>query len=133
MIEKQFIPYYLALKMKELGFDEPCFGNYVDPKILVIEVQQNQYKQVTFKTHCLAPLWQQCFDWFESQYRLLAYIFPTPSRNTCIVSIHKLNTDNIFLPLGQLITLETSNKEEYMPLVIEALIKEVYDFQNKTV
>ena len=26
--KKDFVPYDKALKMKELGFDEPCFGFY---------------------------------------------------------------------------------------------------------
>ena len=27
-IENEFIPYEQALALKELGFDEPCFGIY---------------------------------------------------------------------------------------------------------
>jgi predicted RNA-binding Zn-ribbon protein involved in translation (DUF1610 family) len=27
-MEKEFIPYELALRMKQLGFDEPCFNLY---------------------------------------------------------------------------------------------------------
>ena len=27
-MEKEFVPYELALRMKALGFDEPCFGYY---------------------------------------------------------------------------------------------------------
>jgi hypothetical protein len=27
-MEKEFVPYELALRMKQLGFDEPCFGRY---------------------------------------------------------------------------------------------------------
>ena len=27
-MEKEFIPYEQALALKELGFDEPCFGYY---------------------------------------------------------------------------------------------------------
>jgi len=32
--EKEFVPYPLALKMKALGFDEPCFGCYTKDKEL---------------------------------------------------------------------------------------------------
>jgi hypothetical protein len=28
IMEKEFIPYNLALELKDLGFDEPCFGYY---------------------------------------------------------------------------------------------------------
>ena len=27
-MKKEFVPYELAVKLKELGFDEPCLGNY---------------------------------------------------------------------------------------------------------
>ena len=29
-MEKEFIPYELALRMKDLGFDEECFAVYFD-------------------------------------------------------------------------------------------------------
>ena len=31
-MEKQFVPYELALKLKELGFDELCLGFYIKDK-----------------------------------------------------------------------------------------------------
>jgi hypothetical protein len=27
-MEKEFVPYGLALRMKVIGFDEPCLGSY---------------------------------------------------------------------------------------------------------
>lgn len=31
-MERNFIPYEIALDMKELGFNEPCFGMYIEDK-----------------------------------------------------------------------------------------------------
>lgn len=31
-MEKEFIPYELALRMKKLGFDEPCFGYFCNDR-----------------------------------------------------------------------------------------------------
>ena len=31
-MNKEFIPYEQALALKELGFDEPCFGHYLMKK-----------------------------------------------------------------------------------------------------
>lgn len=31
-MQKEFIPYEQALALKELGFDKPCFGYYVETK-----------------------------------------------------------------------------------------------------
>lgn len=85
-MEKQFIPYELALKLKELGFDEECLSTYSkkgnfhrnpshDMADLPIEGQP--YTWINSKIHvdnCAAPLWQQAFDWFREKYNLYAYI-----------------------------------------------------------
>jgi hypothetical protein len=34
---KEFVPYELALKLKEIGFDEPCFGYYTSPTGLLLQ------------------------------------------------------------------------------------------------
>ena len=36
-MEKQFVTYEIALKLKELGFDEPCFGYYTPMKKWMME------------------------------------------------------------------------------------------------
>ena len=67
-MNKEFVPYEEALALKELGFDEDCFGLYnSDFKDNVIEtkilgVQNN------FNTNIIvAPLYQQAFRWFRSK------------------------------------------------------------------
>ena len=73
-MEEQFISYDLALKLKELGFDEPCVASYlhksysleyIKTEVLYINErfangQEQIYdgKQIL----CLASLWQQAFD-----------------------------------------------------------------------
>ena len=32
-MEKEFVTYEIALELKQLGFDEPCFGYYVDGEL----------------------------------------------------------------------------------------------------
>ena len=36
-MEKEFVPYELAVKLKELGFDDPCSGWYTPDKSLIKE------------------------------------------------------------------------------------------------
>lgn len=36
-MKKQFVTYEIALKLKELGFDEPCFGYYTSMKEWMME------------------------------------------------------------------------------------------------
>jgi hypothetical protein len=59
-MKKEFVPYELALKIKELGFDEPCFGFYYDDGELQIK-EGNHYPL----GYLNAPLFQQAFRWFR--------------------------------------------------------------------
>lgn len=67
-IEKEFIPYEQALELKELGFDEPCFGCYDYEKELVLfqELEDKTFWRNKNIPECevASPLFQQAFDWF---------------------------------------------------------------------
>ena len=65
IMKEQFIPYELALELKELGFNEPCFACYLTDKFLNVEYTKKQFHfhgQVAS-----APLWQQVFDFFREK------------------------------------------------------------------
>ena len=68
---KQFVTYEIALKFKELGFNEECFGYYH-----INEGYQKGYafcyseNSRTSDCSILAPLWQQVIDWFREKYGL---------------------------------------------------------------
>lgn len=72
-MNKEFVPYELALKLKQLGFDEPCLTYYnYDKKI---ERSDDWAYGVTLKdkrdrNECLAPLFQQAFRWFREEHGL---------------------------------------------------------------
>jgi hypothetical protein len=69
-MEKEFVIYPLALKMKQLGFDEPCLACYYNAgeKLDIDEyVRHGQYT-------VLAPLFQQAFRWFRENYNLFCEI-----------------------------------------------------------
>ena len=72
-MEKEFIPYTLALELKSLGFDEPCFGSYVFGDKLNIKYSEDQF--IT-ESCCLAPTFSQAFRWFRDKYGLHSYIEP---------------------------------------------------------
>ena len=67
-IEKEFVPYKPSLDMKELGFDEPCFGFYYSNGKFI------QIHTIGFpedKKDCvLSPLYQQAFRWFRKKHGL---------------------------------------------------------------
>jgi hypothetical protein len=53
---QEFVPYQLALELKQLGFDEPCFGTASDIDI-------------TLKSDIKMPLYQQAFRWFRDNHK----------------------------------------------------------------
>ncbi len=69
-MEKEFIPYEQALALKELGFDEPCFGYYTgDKKHLVLRPNMGRRNEDLNDIVCTSPLYQQVFRWFRKKYR----------------------------------------------------------------
>jgi hypothetical protein len=65
-MNKEFIPYEQALALKELGFDEPCFGYYMADKNIDTFLVIEKCKNVSWLI--LAPLYQQAFRWFREKY-----------------------------------------------------------------
>jgi len=73
-MEKEFVPYEIALVLKELGFDEPCFGGYdkETKKLWIGNIEG--YEQFNRDFYILAPTYSQCFRWFRNKYNLNAPI-----------------------------------------------------------
>lgn len=64
-----FVPYDVALKLKEKGFDEPCFGTYYsNGELDWLKYKDCQVKEP--KSFCSAPLYQQVFAWFREKHQL---------------------------------------------------------------
>ena len=67
-MKKEFAPYDRALKIKALGFDEPCFAWYVS------ESYGLEYGKVVksdlIKDGIVAPTFSQAFRWFREEYSL---------------------------------------------------------------
>jgi hypothetical protein len=68
-MEKEFVPYELAVKLKALGFDEPCFGWFTDSQHLYIDNIRNG-KMFKSDNGCLAPTFSQAFRWFREKHNL---------------------------------------------------------------
>ncbi len=72
-MNKEFIPYEQALKLKELGFDEECLGYYnIDPSLK--HVPFNPMPPFEHEWCLPAPLYQQAFRWFRENYNLFCEI-----------------------------------------------------------
>ena len=88
-MEKEFIPYEQALELKELGFNEPCFGWFRSTLIpsnfteffLETEFGMNESPSDWVNSNfldkaCSAPLYQQAFKFFREKYGLMHIINP---------------------------------------------------------
>jgi len=70
-LRKQFATYEIALKPKELGFDEPCFGIWIERGLevnVMYVAKQDDAWMANQNEGILAPLWQQVVDWFREKY-----------------------------------------------------------------
>jgi hypothetical protein len=80
-MKNEFIPYEQALALKELGFNEPCFGRYIydgrGKEWFLVQTQQTKSASVIFEgarsvdgISVAAPLYHQAFRWFREKYGL---------------------------------------------------------------
>ena len=77
-MKNEFIPYEQALALKELGFDEPCFGYYsIDP--FNLNPTFNLEKPFEREWCLPAPLSQQAFRWFREKHNILATVYSNAS------------------------------------------------------
>jgi hypothetical protein len=83
-MEKEFVPYELALRLKVLGFDEPCFGLFENKKLgfsfccgdeqitpIVYRCNSKFVKNILTEDCCTAPTFSQAFKWFREKYNLV--------------------------------------------------------------
>lgn len=61
-MEKEFVPYELALALQELGFDGSCFKTMLD-------------FDITYESNVKMPLYQQVFTWFREKHNLCAWVY----------------------------------------------------------
>jgi len=77
-MKEQFATYEIALALKELGFNEECFGYFdEDSDFSTFEYYDSERQNSTIQSEyagikqCTAPLWQQVIDWFEDKHELV--------------------------------------------------------------
>jgi len=65
-MKSEFVTYEIALKLKELGFNEECLGIYLNKEFRFAHFS----RQVSAEIGQSAPLWQQVIDWFREKYKI---------------------------------------------------------------
>jgi len=100
-IEELFIPYEIALQLKEKGFNEPCLAYYNVSNILVngyrivyIEHESsNPCKNNPNSIDVTVPLYQQVIDWFREKHRYHIDITFRESKSNKIEGINSVYYD----------------------------------------
>lgn len=76
---KEFVPYELAVKLKELGFNEPCImqWHYTNDLLFCVDVRNYPKYKTNLESKsdslgdCIsAPTFSQAFRWFREKYNL---------------------------------------------------------------
>lgn len=80
-MEKEFVPYEIALALKELRFNESCFKYYVDNKLIYNGLGISNKDCDWVDNQCSAPFYQQAFRWFREKYKLFGYVMDTEDGN----------------------------------------------------
>jgi len=94
-MEKDFVQHDRALRMKAIGFDEPCFGDYFkfgiqyEPFLVTSEdryrIEEDNKGEDIYRVS--APTFSQAFRWFREKYNLIAefnWHFPSKCYATSI-------------------------------------------------
>lgn len=114
-MEKEFIPYEQALALKELGFDEACFGYFYTKDKFFNTIIKNSELDEDYSIS--SPLYQQAFRWFREKYNLIGWICPFNNGK---------NESNNFLSYGFAIKdifIGKTNFENYEEAELECLKK----------
>lgn len=105
-MDKEFVPYEPALELKELGFDEPCFGYYKNDHFTFFVDMLNCNSNSVFRLYPTAPTFSQAFRWFDEVHGLTSTIDwmtrTQPSHSGYIVYFRGKNNplnDENFLPI----------------------------------
>jgi hypothetical protein len=108
-MKKEFVPYEIAVNLKELGFDKPCFTYYglnnVENKLFfdidpddgeLTELNQNQFYQNNLSEvgRISAPTWKQTFKFFRDKYFLNSFIVDSKSYDWYF-NINDMQTDDV--------------------------------------
>ena len=86
-MEKEFIPYELALRMKQLGFDGPSFGVYIAGHLMI--TYDSIYNSTDIPV-VKAPTFSQAFRFFRERYNVQSSVKFTHAKYSFEIHFEKL-------------------------------------------
>ena len=125
-MNNEFVSYEIALKLKELWFDEPCLTYYYELTSnlrthLGVDINNawtySGNKKLGFT---LAPLYQQVFRWFRNKYGIdfnINTIYSRYNENTSKKYSGFIDNKTVFTNVGFYDTYEEAQKECILNLI----------------
>jgi hypothetical protein len=89
----EFVPYELALRMRNIGFNEPCFvwaDIYTKENVYMYPTNENNMNQ--YDETVSIPLFQQAFRWFREKYDWTIKVNQV-SKNNCSYTLSNFPND----------------------------------------
>lgn len=77
-MKNEFVSYEAAMRLKKLGFDEPCFGKYDGKGKNIGKIwyeMPNQGQETIPVGDVLAPTFSQAFGWLRENHRMFHEVF----------------------------------------------------------
>jgi hypothetical protein len=133
-MEKEFIPYELALRMKKLGFDYNILGFYYDKNSLEHCCGDTKVKDLE-RGEVAAPTFSQAFRFFRKNYRLSVNIHDCLDDFEAIITQWTLSDNKIVKEFPQRADISYPNNrfdsyEEAEQACLEKLI-EIVESEKK--
>ena len=70
-----FVPYELALELKQLGFDEPCFASIDQTDFIHIKGTEYPIRGAMIYDTIDCPTYSQAFRWFRDKHQLIHHMY----------------------------------------------------------
>jgi hypothetical protein len=74
-MNKEFIPYELALELKQLGFDEPCLATIDQTDFIHINGTEYPIRGAMIYDTIDCPTYSQAFRWFRDKHQLIHHMY----------------------------------------------------------
>lgn len=140
-MKNQFVPYNIALKLKELGFDEECFDYYVPKGKAISDIFNNNFelKKYNSETNHIygyvglvsRPLWQQAIDWFREKHNLHIQLHYNTQAITWEYRVYMLNEFIHYSPHNKVYFNTEAIYKTYYDSLTAAILKAINLIKNE--
>jgi hypothetical protein len=111
-MEKEFVPYELALELKQINFKERVLSYFEDEKPKLYHILDGWDFNTSFLTCVSRPTYSQVFDWFEKNHKMIAIIQPVDSWNNWCYEVLAEDIMSLFYVAFQSEEVEFKTKVE---------------------